>query len=80
METHQLILSGVVFFFSAAAATCRQKGLITSLEVSLRLIGGAPVDPSVAQCCFVTTVSPGADRCGADTDHWAAVPIVTTSL
>lgn len=79
METHQLILSGV-FFLSVLQQPLADKGLITSLEVSLRLIGGAPVDPSVAQCCFVITVSPGADRCGADTDHWAAVPIVTTSL
>lgn len=79
METRQLILSGV-FFLSVLQQPLADKGLITSLEVSLRLIGGAPVDPSVAQCCFVTTVSPGADRCGADTDHWAAVPIVTTSL
>lgn len=79
METRQLILSGV-FLLSVLQQPLADKGLITSLEVSLRLIGGAPVDPSVAHCCFVTTVSPGADRCGADTDHWAAVPIVTTSL
>lgn len=78
METHQLILLGG-FFFSVLQPLA-DKGLITSLEVGLRLIGGAPVDPSVAQCCFVTRVSPGADRCDADTDHWAAVQIVTTSL
>lgn len=51
METHQEV------FFSLLQPLA-DKDLITSLEVSLRLVGGAPADPSVAQCCFVTTVSP----------------------